>query len=284
MTTISTRQFDRARQLALRLAGIELFERHRRILCQRIERLGMRDERSVEALLDAADLGDESASRRFVALLTTNFTGFFRHPHQFTAAAAHALDSARDHEPVRMWSAACSTGEEPFSLAIAAVDAFGGSGAPVSILATDIDVDALESARLAEFGERAMAAVDGSCRNRRFQPVGDGSRWRIADEIRRLVEFRQVNLIDDNWPVGGEFDVIFCRNVLMYLEPTRREAVTRQLISRLEPGGLLIIDPAEHLGQLGAQLCRRGSGVHAMPALPRIPVQFPGSVLAPRVS
>lgn len=274
MTPISTEQFDRARQLALRLAGIELFDRHRRILSQRSQRLGIGDSIAIEALLDAADRGDELAGRQLVGLLTTNFTGFFRHPHHFSAAAEHALGVARDRGFARIWSAAASTGEEPYSLAMAAIDAFGIADPPVTILASDIDDDALEVARRAEYGEPSIAALESECRQKHFQPSADSSRWRVADEVRRLVDFRRVNLIDEDWPDGGSFDVIFSRNVLMYLEAGRREMVTRRMASRLAPGGLLVLDPAEHLGRSGSLFTRRAAGVFTLRQSARAPLEF----------
>lgn len=273
MTTISTEQFDRARQLALRLAGIELFDRHRGILDTRSRRLGIGDSTAIEALLDAADRGDEAASRQLVGLLTTNFTGFFRHPHHFSAAAQHALGVARDRGSARVWSAAASTGEEPYSLAIALIDAFGVPDPPVTIFASDIDDDALEVARAAEYGELALSTIDGQCRRKHFEPSADSSGWLVTADVRRLVEIRRVNLIDEDWPDGGPFDVIFSRNVLMYLEAGHREKVARRMASRLSPGGLLVLDPAEHLGQVGSLFTRRAAGIFTLRESARTPLE-----------
>ena len=272
MTTISTVQFDRARQLALRLAGIELYDRHRKILSRRSQRFGIADPVALEALLDAADGGDEQAGRRLVCLITTNFTGFFRHPHHFSAAAEHALRACRERGQARIWSAAASTGEEPYSIALSLIEAFGRPDPPVTILATDIDEDALDVARRAEYDAKSLSTIDGRARDEHFRPLPEPSRWLVADTVRRLVEFRRVNLIDQDWPDDGPFDVIFSRNVLMYLEAGRRESVTRRLASRLSPGGLLIVDPAEHLGRSGSLFVHRSAGIFSLRPTERRPL------------
>ena len=147
---LTSRQFERARDLALRLAGIELVERHREILYRRSRRLGIVEGNDLDALLRAAEDGDPSAGQRLVSLFTTNRTGFFRHPAHFDLAAERALRVAKRRRRARCWSAAAATGEEPYSLAMAVMDVFRGEELPVTILATDIDVEALEVARRGE--------------------------------------------------------------------------------------------------------------------------------------
>ena len=134
--------FDRTRELALRLAGIELFERHRDVLDRRSRRLGIHDGPAFDALLQATEAGGAAATRQFVGLLTTNFSGFFRHPRHFELAAEHALWAVHRRGAARLWSAAAATGEEPCSLAMALIEVFQRNDPPVTILATDIDEDA----------------------------------------------------------------------------------------------------------------------------------------------
>lgn len=261
MTPISPAQFDRARQLALRLAGIELYDRHREILIRRSQRLGIEDAVAFDALLDRADIGDERAGQRLVGLVTTNFTCFFRNPQHFEAAAAHAFRAVRDRGRARIWSAAASTGEEPYSTAIAILDAFGTADPPVTILATDIDDDALDIARRGEYAETSISTLDQRIRSAYVRPVDASARWGVTEPIRRLVVFRRENLIDPEWADDGCFDVILCRNVLMYLEAGRREGVARRMWSMLAPDGILILDPAEHLGRAASAYSHRGGGI-----------------------
>jgi chemotaxis protein methyltransferase CheR len=260
---LSDEQFHRTRRLAARLAGIELVERHRELVARRSRRLGLRDSAGLDALLGAAEAGQTDATRQMLRLLTTKFTGFFRHPRHFELAVAHALDAAARQGRARLWSAAAATGEEAWSLAVTLFEAAGRDDPPASVLATDIDVEALAVARRGEYGASAMQAVSVA-RRARFFVESAPDRWSVAPAVRRLVEFRPANLAAITWPVNGPFEVIFCRNVLMYLEACHRLAVLERMASLLAPGGLLLLDPAEHPGRAGRLFASRGNGVYLL--------------------
>ncbi|MEO8426139.1 MAG: protein-glutamate O-methyltransferase CheR [Verrucomicrobiota bacterium] len=259
---LTTEQFNRMRRLALRLAGIELFERHRELLGRRSRRLGILDCAGMDSLLGAAEEQDADATRRVVSLLTTNFTGFFRHPWHFDVAAEHALSAAHRRSEARLWSAAAATGEEPYSIAMVLIEVFRHDDPPATILATDIDVDALAVAERGEYGERVLRALEPE-RRARFFTEKAGKRWGVAPAVRRLVEFQALNLADVTWRVDGPFDVIFCRNVLMYLEGCHRYAVLERMASLLAPDGLLILDLTEHLGKTAHLFTLVSDGVYS---------------------
>jgi len=246
---LSNQQFDRTRRLALNLAGIELAERHRDLLERRGRRLGIVDSAGLDLLLGAAEEGEPNARRRLLCLFTTKFTGFFRHPIHFKLAAEHALRAARQQGRARLWSTAAATGEEPYSLAMALIEVFGCDDPPAAILATDIDQDAMAFAQRGDYGAAALEALEPKRRERFLCEGGTTGRWGIAAAPRRLVEFRALNLTSVEWFIEGPFDVILCRNVLMYLEAYHRYAVLERLASLLAPDGLLMLDPAEHLGK-----------------------------------
>ena len=248
---LSNQQFDRTRRLALRLAGIELAERHRELLDRRGRRLGALGGDGLDSLLRAAEEGETSATQQFIRLLTTKFTGFFRHPRHFEIAAQHALRTVSHRHPARLWSAAAATGEEPYSLAMTLIETFRREDPPASILATDVDVEALAVGQRGEYGEAALRGLDPPRRERFLSASNVVRRRTVAPAVRRLVEFRALNLISEAWLVEGPFDVILCRNVLMYLETRHRCAVLERLASLLAPDGLLMIDPAEHLSKAG---------------------------------
>ncbi len=258
---LTDEQFERARRLALGLAGIELLDRHREMLRRRSARLAMPG--AFDAWLDAAEDGEAEARHRLIELFTTNFTGFFRHPWHFDLAAEHALWAAHRRGQARLWSAAASTGEEPYSLAMAVIDVFRRDDPAVTILATDIDEAALAIARDAAYGEAALAALPPAHHARFVGEPTDGSPRRLVPAVRRLVELRRVNLGDVVWPLDGVFDVVFCRNVLMYLEGCHRYAVLERIASMLPPGGLLLLDPSEHLGGAAPLFVDRGNGAYS---------------------
>jgi chemotaxis protein methyltransferase CheR len=260
---LTNQQFDRTRRLASRLAGIQLVERHRELLHRRSRRLGIRDDAALDSLLDAVENGETSAMQQLLCLLTTNFTGFFRHPQHFNIAAEHACAMAGQRGQARLWCAGIATGEEAWSLALVLIEAFKRDDPPVSLLATDVDVQALAVAKRGEYTRAAVQRLEPARRDRFLAGTEDPQRWRVAPAVRRLVEFRPLNLVGADWAVNGPFEVIFCRNVLMYLETRHRQTALVRLASLLAPDGLLMIDPTEHLGNAGRLFVSRGDGVYS---------------------
>jgi chemotaxis protein methyltransferase CheR len=259
---LTHQQFERTRQLASTLAGIELVERHRELLHRRSRRLGIHDDAGLDSLLDAAEQGESFATQRLLCLLTTKFTAFFRHPRHFELAAQHALRVAARSGRARLWSTGTATGEEAYSLAMALIEEFRRDDPPVSILATDVDAEALAIAQRGEYAPAAVQGLGTTRRERFLAQTDDQQRWCIAPAVRRLVEFGPLNLVSADWPVEGPVDVIFCRNVLMYLEARHRQAALERMASLLAPDGLLLLDPAEHLGSAGPLFGSNGDGLY----------------------
>jgi chemotaxis protein methyltransferase CheR len=146
---------------------------------------------------------------------------------------------------------------------MAVMEAFRRDDPPATILATDIDAEALAVAARGEYGARALQALAPERRARFFGEAAVAGRRGIIPAARRLVDFRELNLAEVLWPIAGQFDVIFCRNVLMYLEACHRYAVLEHIASLLAPQGLLILDPAEHLGKAGHLFAPGTDGVYA---------------------
>ncbi len=274
---LTTQEFDRARRLALKLAGIDLFERHREVLARRSRRLGL-EGRAFETLLNAVERGESTAIQQFLCLVTTKFTGFFRHPEHFETAAEHALNAVQQRGRACLWSAAVASGEEPYSLAMALIEKFQTEEPPVEILATDVDAGALSVAQHGEYGELSLRALTPTRRERFFVESEPGRRWSVTSPLRRLVRFETLNLIGSSWPVAGPFDVILCRNVLMYLQPRHREPVLERVASLLTLDGLLMLDPAEYPGRAERLFTRQSEGVYSRrPAAHSSPVECQSS-------
>lgn len=238
----SRQDFDTLRSRLREVAGIALSEAKRELvysrLAPRLRRLSLRDFASYIRLLDH----DEEERVSFVNSLTTNLTSFFREQHHFDYLARY-LKSAR-HE-VRLWSAGCSTGEEPYSLAMV----LGESGAPGSILATDLDSDVLRRAQEGVYASERVEGLD-STRLRRWFLQGTGrqaGRVRVKPELQRRLDFRQLNLVKESWPVSGTFHCIFCRNVAIYFDKPTQARVFGRLADHLVPGGVLMIGHSESL-------------------------------------
>lgn len=201
---------------------------------------------------------DGSAERsEMIAALTTNVTRFFREPHHFEHLKTEILPPlvalAKKGGRVRFWSAACSSGQEPYSIAMTILSVM--PDAPrhdVKILATDIDPNMIAFGQQGAYPDSALESVPNAMRSRWFVADG-GSQMRVGDELRALVSFRRLNLIG-TWPMNGRFHAIFCRNVVIYFNHDTQAQIWSRMAPLLEPAGALYIGhservsgPAEHL-------------------------------------
>jgi len=193
--------------------------------------------------------------RQMIEALTTNVTRFFREAHHFEHLAAEVLpellDRARRGGRVRLWSAGCSSGEEPYSMALTVLALLPDAARyDVKILATDIDTQVLARGRLGRYSAEAVSRIDPALRDRwmvRDDEAGEGpTTWRAGEEMRALVSFRAANLLGD-WPMKGPFQVIFCRNVVIYFDEALRDNVLAKMTRLLSPGGHLCVGHSERL-------------------------------------
>jgi chemotaxis protein methyltransferase CheR len=186
-------------------------------------------------------------------LLTTNKTSFFREEAHFQYLTREVLPRLKERgTEVRIWCAGCSSGEEPYTLAMVLAEQWPGrSGPPVRILATDLSTRILARARAAEYDEQQMGNLDRARVNRHFEPVGDerGRRFRVREELRRMVQVTRLNLMQP-WPMKGPFDVIMCRNVMIYFDAPTQERLVNRYWELLAPGGSLLVGHSESLTAL----------------------------------
>ncbi len=198
--------------------------------------------------------------------LTTNVTAFYREEHHFTVLAelARASQSAAKGEPFRVWSAGCSTGEEPYTIAMCLADSLPHSN--YSVFATDLDTQVIATAREGVYPLNSVLRLP-EARQKRFFLKGAGryeGKARVRREIASHVEFSRVNLMDAQWPVEKGLDAIFCRNVMIYFDkPTQRRLVER-FAGLLKPGGLFFAGHAESLLDQGRYFRLRGQTVYQL--------------------
>lgn len=208
---------------------------------------------------------DSEEWQLFVNALTTNLTSFFRESHHFPVLAEHSLQqySAR-RGPLRVWSSACSTGEEPYSIAMTLIDAFGSFKPPVKILATDLDTNVVAHAARGVYPEDRIAKIPEKD-VKRFFLRGKGSSQgmvRVRPELRELIVFRQLNLLSSQWPMRGPFESIFCRNVLIYFDkPTQYQLLSRYR-PLLRPDGLLFLGHSESVAHAADLFRLQGKTVY----------------------
>lgn len=194
----------------------------------------------------AGDAGAGELSNMVDALIITK-TAFFREIEHFRFVQRVVLPAVIDRaEGLRIWSAGCSTGEEPYTIAMILREALPECVANrACVLASDVSVRALRQAGLGEYGDDAMGDVPEWYQSRYFVPTAQ-STARIADSVRRLIRFAELNLVSE-WPQEAPFDVIFCRNVMIYLDQDAQERLVERLAHALRPGGFLFIGHAETL-------------------------------------
>jgi len=230
-------------------------------LAKRLRVLGISSFREYCKLIQGQDGVDERQA--MLAALTTNVTRFFREPHHFEhlqktvmpALAAKARAGGR----VRLWSAACSSGQEPYSMALSVLAAVPDARRlDIKILATDIDPNIVAAARAGVYSRDLLEAVPTSDRKHlRRAPDAGADMWRFADEVREMISFNELNLIRP-WPMKGRFDVIFCRNVVIYFDDATQEQVWKKFIDVMNPGARLYIGHSERVTGDGGRLITDG--------------------------
>jgi chemotaxis protein methyltransferase CheR len=241
------RDFRRVCRMIHQRAGISLGAHKRDMVYSRLaRRLRARGIECFSDYLDAVDDGGDE-EQQFVNALTTNLTSFFREAHHFPLLAAQ-LRAAGGNRPLHVWCCAASTGEEPYSLAITACEAFDTLAPPVRILATDIDTAVLQSAARGVYPLDRIDAIDPA-RKRRFFQRGSGANaglCRVRPELRALVEFRPLNLLERDYGLRrGAYLAVFCRNVMIYFDKPTQYAVLQRIVPLLSDGGRLYAGHSE---------------------------------------
>ncbi len=242
----SAADFERVRGLLYKHAGISLSPVKQDMVYSRLaRRLRARGDRTFSDYLDRAER-EPDEWETFINSLTTNLTSFFREAHHFDILAER-LKKHTSRNPLRIWCSAASTGEEPYSLAITACEAFNTMTPPVQIVATDIDTNVLATAHKGVYG---MDRVDRLSRERmqRFFQKGTGAQAgfaRVRPELQRLIEFKRINLLDNAWALQGPFDVMFCRNVMIYFDKPTQYAILKRFVPLLKKDGLLFAGHSE---------------------------------------
>ncbi len=235
-----------------KVTGIVLTEKKKDMVCGRlVRRLRALD---LDSFADYCDYlkgdGAEEEIEHLVNAITTNVTNFFREPHHFDNLRDLVLTprlSERPRQPrLRIWSAGCSSGEEPYSMAMTIAETLRPMAEwDALILATDIDTNVLQRGEAGIYPAGALGQIPNQYHRRFTSPAGE-DKIQMTDDLREMIRFRRLNL-HENWPMKGKFDAIFCRNVAIYFDkPTQRKLFSRYA-EMLNPGGLLCIGHSESL-------------------------------------
>ncbi len=242
--------FEKVKELIHRHAGIALSDSKQNMVYSRLaRRLRVLKLRRFSDYLETIDSGRGEEWQSFVNSLTTNLTSFFREQHHFPILA-DLLKGLADEGDIRLWCAAASTGEEPYSMAITALEALGAKASRVQILATDIDTNVLAAAQAGIYPEESVSRVDEGILRRHFLRGGkeNAGQVRVKPEVQSMVNFRQLNLLDSAWPLNQRFNAIFCRNVMIYFDRPTQRRVLQKFQPLLKPRGRLFVGHSESLG------------------------------------
>jgi chemotaxis protein methyltransferase CheR len=244
--------FTRLRDIVYAESGISLSTAKRALLmartAKRVRALGLDDYGDYVRVLEADETGVELV--QFLDAVSTNVTSFFREPEHFDIVRAHVEEGIRrGRARVRAWSAGCSSGEEPYSLAMTILDAGGEHALDARILATDINTHTLELARRGAYSDDRAKTIPPRLRHRYMERTGtrEERSWLAGEELRGSVVFRRHNLSRLPFPVRGPLDVVFCRNVMIYFDQRLRAELLAEFHRVLRPGGLLVVGHAESL-------------------------------------
>ncbi len=250
---LSDADFDALRALVHRETGISLAVNKRNLVYSRLSRrlraLKLQSFSEYREMLESGGNGQEMVE--FVNAITTNLTSFFRESHHFDYLKQHILAplANRSGQRMRIWSAGCSTGEEPYSIAMSVCEALGDTPrADVKILATDLDSDVLTRARNGKYSADNVKGLDPNRRTRFFDEIHENgvTRYAVKSMLSRLITFKQLNLMHE-LPMRGPLDVIFCRNVVIYFDKDTQRRLFQRYARLQRPGDLLFIGHSESM-------------------------------------
>ena len=254
---ITPQEYEAFRKFLQDACGILLGENKQYLVKSRLRKIA--DENGMASLGELTDRlkqpGRAMLREQVIDAMTTNETLWFRDTHPFrilTEILLPELSERKTIQPLRIWSAACSTGQEPYSIAMT-IDEYkrlrpGKLRADVKITATDISKTVLESARRGEYEMLAIGRGLSPERQRNyFMPMAGGG-WQIKPDLKRVVEFKELNLLERY--MLGKFDIIFCRNVLIYFSAELKKDILTRMHATLNPGGYLVLGASESLNGL----------------------------------
>jgi chemotaxis protein methyltransferase CheR len=260
--------FEQVRKLIHEYAGISLSSAKQDMVYSRLaRRLREKGLKSFSDYLALLKRGDKLEWENFVNSLTTNLTSFFREPHHFPILAAH-LKKLQGKSSIKIWCCAASTGEEPYSIAMTVVETFNGFNAPVSILATDLDTSVLATASKGVYAQDRVERLSREHLHRFFNKNPDGT-FTVRPELRRLLTFQRLNLLEPNWCARGPLDALFCRNIMIYFDRPTQHGILKRFAPLMDEQGLLFAGHSESFLYASDLFRLQGKTVYELARRPR---------------
>jgi len=255
--------FEKIRVKIYNYAGISLAtSKHDMVYGRLAKRLRALNLKTFNEYLQVLERGDQKEFELFTNSLTTNLTSFFRESHHFDILNQQ-LKNLRSVGTINIWCSASSTGEEPYSIAITACEAFDSLRPPVKIVATDLDTNVLDVARLGIYPALEVQKLGPQRVSKFFDKQADG-RYQLKSELRNMIVFRKLNLIEANWMLRGPFDAIFCRNVMIYFDKPTQLKILQRFAPLLKNDGLLFVGHSENLYHAAEYFKLQGKTVYEL--------------------
>ena len=254
--------FEAVRKRLKKIAGINLADSKDSMvysrLSRRIRHLKLSSFADYLRYVDSTN----AEHQEFVNALTTNLTSFFREQHHFDELKSYLV--SQKNRPITIWCAASSTGEEPYSLAMTVVEALGTFSNKVKIIASDIDSNVLSTASRGVYKLELLDAFDNAVKKRFFhRGTGANSGMaKVVPELRQLIEFKRINLMDTGWDLPKNIDIVFCRNVMIYFDKETQLDILTKIVAHMSPQGLYFAGHSENFGHVNSILKPLGKTIY----------------------
>jgi len=248
---MSQKNFDQVKEVAYALTGIKLTDHKKNMIYSRLaRRIRQRGLNSFDDYCHLLNQQGNDEATEFVNAITTNLTSFFRENHHFeylkNSVFPELIKKNSASRRVRVWSAGCSTGEEPYSIAICLSEQMPIGSWDIKVLATDLDTNVVAHAKRGVYQDDRIESIDQGRSRKWFLRDANGSEVRVKRSLQELITFKPLNLLE-RWPMKGPFDVIFCRNVVIYFDKETQKKLFNRYADMLAPGGYLFIGHSENL-------------------------------------
>ncbi|MDJ0640794.1 MAG: protein-glutamate O-methyltransferase CheR [Paracoccaceae bacterium] len=244
---LTDHEFNRIREIASADAGLAIPASKKSLVQSRIARRMRQLQVSDCSTYLASLTKDHSERSQLISALTTNVSHFFREGHHFEFLKKNYLENY-DGRPLRIWSAGCSSGQEPYSIAMTILNSIPSAAEnDIVVLATDIDEAILKKAVTGSYLRAELENVDAPNREKHFTASADGDSFQVKDELKQLIRFKKLNLNASEWPMKKTFDVIMCRNVVIYFDDETQSRLWPKFRSLLKPGGTLMLGHSERV-------------------------------------
>ncbi|MBL4881915.1 MAG: protein-glutamate O-methyltransferase [Oleispira sp.] len=263
---MSHEDFQRIAGLAGRYTGIVLGDHKQDMvygrIARRVRKLNLND---FSSYLDYLEANIDEELSNFINVITTNLTSFFRENHHFEYLQKTVLTELKRKNSatkrLRIWSAGCSKGMEPYSISMTLLKSGIPSDWDVKLLATDLDPEVLETAREAVYSATEVDGLEERTIKNYFQRGSGGKDVKVKDKVRQFIHFKRLNLLE-TWPMTGPFDFIFCRNVVIYFDKPTQKVLFDRYADLLDVGGYLFIGHSENLHGISDRFENMGNTIY----------------------